>query len=611
MRASILAVTTTLAVSAAGYAAADPPPPPAERGQVFSRYEQETIDIVLRQLHARRELHPEGKLVERVEIVPLDVIEPRDPAPNFLNIFHATTRKAVVRRELLLQEGQPYRQVLVDDTLRNLRRLPELSLVLVVTVAGSAPDRVVAVVITKDVWSLRLGWDAVGTSGGIEEVDLEPTETNLFGTHQIVRGEYIYQPSAHTFGLGYTVPRLEGSRIAVVASADLMVNRQSGATEGSYGSLVAGEPLYSGVTPWAWDATVAWADIVVRRYQNAQLGVYVDPTTGVHVPYEYRRRTYQATYDVTRSFGWAVKHDFTFAAVIERDVYRTQFSGINPVAVADFVTSSVPLSDTRVGPSVSYHSYARRYLRVLDFETLALQEDFGLGHDVLLRVSPSFRALGSTREFVDIYAAVQYSAAVRDGFARVFVVSDNQPGANGLSDALINPGIRLMSPTIAGLGRIVVDGGLIYRYRNYLNALDTLGGGDRLRGYPTNFFVGEDSVAYNFELRTRPVEIFSCELGGVLFFDAGDAFNGLDHLTPFQSVGFGFRALFPQLDRTVLRADFGFPLERPIDPAVGQPIAPFSFLISFGQAFDVPTIDPVPVLPTGATETTTSATSGQ
>ena len=64
-------------------------------------------------------------------------------------------------------------------------------------------------------------------------------------------------------------------------------------------------------------------------------------------------------------------------------------------------------------------------------------------------------------------------------------------------------------------------------------------------------------------------------------------------------VGVGLRALFPWLDRTVFRADIGFPLYRPLDPTTGAPIAPYSFLISFTQAFVTPTVAPTPVLSTG------------
>jgi hypothetical protein len=576
------------------------PPPPAQRAQVYSAYEQQTIDEVLHALRAQRDPNPEGKTVEDVVVVPLEVFEPRDPVPQWLNVFHVTTRKAVIRRELLLHVGDKYAQVLVDDTLRNIRRLPELSLVLVLTATGTTPDRIRVVVVTKDVWSLRLSWNVVETPGGIEQLALAPTETNLLGSHQTVRAEFILEPSAYTFGLGYTIPRIDdGSHVALVASADVMVNRGTGAPEGTFGSLVTGEPLYSGRTPWAWDSTVAWQDVVVRRYVNAQLDNYVDPATGLAVPFEYRQREYLTTLDLTRSFGWDSKHDVTFSAVINRNVYLTNFPGANPQTVADFVQQKVPVSDTRVGPAIQYHKYTKRYLRAIDFETLALQEDFALGLDVVLRAFPSFRALGSSRDVLALYAAAQYTVPLRDGLARIYVASDTEPEVSRISDAFVNPGARLVSPTVAGIGRIVVDGTLMYRWRNYLNQQVTLGGGDRLRGYPTSFFIGQDWLAYNVEARSRPIEVLTCQLGGVLFYDVANAFPSFGNFQVYQSVGFGFRALFPQLDRIVFRGDLGFPIERPVDPSTGAPIAPYSFLLSFGQAFDVPTVDPTPVLPTG------------
>jgi len=62
------------------------------------------------------------------------------------------------------------------------------------------------------------------------------------------------------------------------------------------------------------------------------------------------------------------------------------------------------------------------------------------------------------------------------------------------------------------------------------------------------------------------------------------------------------RALFPQLDRGVFRADLGFPIERPLDAATSQPIPPLAFLLSFGQAINVPSVAPTAVLPTEQVE---------
>jgi hypothetical protein len=576
-------------------------PPPAERGEVHSSYELQTIANVLAELGESKDPHPEGKVVEGIEVVPLDVFEKRDPLPRWLNVFHATTRRSVVRREVLVHEGEPYSQVLVDETIRNLRQLLQLSIVLVVATRGKARDRVRLIVITKDVWSLRLAWDAVVTPGGLESLTLEPEEINLFGTHQTASGNFLLEPSAVTLGLGYTIPRIGGSRVLATTAANVMVNRQSGSVEGSFGSVVAGQPLFSGTTKWAWDAQTSWEDVIFRRYTNASLSTYTDPATGFSIPFQYRSSEYVAKYELRRSFGWDTKHEFTLAAGIVRGVYRVEDPGAHPRTVADFTSQYVPVSDTTVGPSIQYETYTKRYARLIDFDTLALQEDYRLGHDVVLGVAPSFQALGATRTFVRLTASAQYTVALRDGLFRAAVGSLTDVQTDRIPDASILPTAHLVTPTIAGLGRIVVDGQLLYRWRNYLNQVEYLGGDTRIRGYPTSFFAGSDTVSYNVELRSRPVDVLTCQLAGVAFFDAGDAFFGLNDFRSFQSAGVGIRALFPWLDRVVFRADIGFPFERPLD-TTGRPIAPVGYLIAFGQAFDVPTVAPTPVLPTEQVE---------
>jgi hypothetical protein len=591
-------------------ALAQTPPPPAERLHVYSPYEEETIEEVLEKQDLSRDPSPEGKTVERIDIVPLDVFERRDALPTWLNVFHVTSRKSVIRREVLLREGQRYEQALVDDTIRNLRRfpgVPQLSLVLVVAAKGSSADRVVVVVITKDVWSLRLNWNVLADAGGIDQLSLQPAETNFLGTHQILGANFILEPAAYTLGLDYMVPRLEGTRIALQSNANIMVNRDSGSPEGTYGGLVAGEPLFAGNTEWAWDSNVQWQDVIYRAYSNAQVRNYVDPRAGCSatdatcvVPFQFHQRVYQAQYELTRSFGWTTNHDFTLATNMGRAAYQTSFSGANPRTVADFTSQVVPLGDTRAGPSLQYHTYEWKFVRVVDFDTLALQEDYRLGHDVVLRVYPAFKALGSSRDVVALYGAAQYTWAIRDGLFRIIVESDTEPEPSRVADAYVQPTAHLVTPTIAGAGRIVLDGTWLYRWRDYLNVTEFLGNGDRLRGYPTNFLVGQNLMAYNVEFRTRPIEIFSMELGAVAFYDAGDAYGGVERFQPYQSVGAGLRGLFPWLDRTVFQLDFGFPIERPINPATGAPIAPYNFVLSFGQAFSTPTISALrPVLPTG------------
>lgn len=146
-------------------AAADAAGLPSTRAFSYSAYEEATIAAALAELGLSRAAAPEGRTVEAVEVVRLEVVEARDPAPRFLNVFHVVSRDQVVRREVLLRPGDVYRQTLADESRRLLAALPQLSLVLVVAAEGSAGG-VRLVVVTKDVWSLRLNWDLALTSGG-------------------------------------------------------------------------------------------------------------------------------------------------------------------------------------------------------------------------------------------------------------------------------------------------------------------------------------------------------------------------------------------------------------------------------------------------------------
>jgi hypothetical protein len=566
----------------------------------YSPYEQASIDEASETLGSRIDPQPEGKIVEGIDVVTLDVIEARDPAPRALNALHATTRHYVIEREVLVNVGEPYQRIQCDETARNLRQLPQLSLVICTATAGSTPDRVRVLVITKDVWSLRLGWDVSFIGGGLESLQLVPTETNLGGTHQIALARYTYQPESQSLALGYRIPRLAGRRLSLAAETGITWNRQ-GQAEGSAGSLGVSTPLYSARTEWAWSVGTSWSDQMVRRYQNAKLAFYPGgnrprqaqpggdffPTVSPDIPWEYRaRRTSEAAY-VTRSFGWAIKNDFTAGAEMNIRVFRPpEVPGADPRAIAAFVQANVPTSDTRVGPFVQYRGYTSNFLRVLDFETLGLQEDFRLGHDVYLRVYPIAQALGSSRNFLGTYAAAQYTVPLGDGLVRAGLESTVEAEAQRLSDASVAADLRLVTPRL-GFGRLVVDAGLLNRYRNYLNRLSYLGGDGRLRGYPSSYFVGKDAVVYNFEYRSRPVEIFSVQLGGAAFYDVGHVANGIDHLHPRHSLGVGFRILFPQLDRLVFRGDIGFPVAPPQrDPGVSA----YTLSVAFEQAFSVPSV---------------------
>ena len=592
-------VATIALLAFAGAARAQPlepatlePPPPESTTYDYSPYEQETIDLTVDKLGLEVEPQPDGKTVEGIEIVTLEVIEPRDPAPQFLNVFHTTSRRYTIEREVLLRPGERYRKVLVDETARNLRALPQLSVVICVPVRGSTPDRVKLLVITKDVWSLRLNSDVQYSSGGLEQVILQPSETNLLGSHHTVSARYELDPATWALGAQYTIPRVTDYQLRATAQANIIINRDSGESEGSFGGFSLGRQLLSSRTPWSWLTSTAWLYQTTRRFVNAKLATFDADVTPQddQIPFEYRTRRIVHRTAVTRSYGWAIKNDVSVGAEYDLREYEVPAVAADPAAIREFTDERVPSSSTRLSPFVQYMGYTTDYVRVLDFETLGLQEDYRLGHSLILKMYPASAELGSTRTLFGVFAAAQYTVPFIDGLVRLGLESETEMEADRLADGSIQANWRVITPRL-GFGRLLVDSVVLHRYRNFLNRFSLLGGDNRLRGYPSNYFVGHSVAANNIEFRTRPVEILKLQLGGALFYDVGSAWDGEDSLDISQSAGFGMRALFPQLDRVVLRVDVGFPIAQ---GGLPPGVAPASFFASFEQAFPMPNVQPPP-----------------
>ncbi len=600
---AFLAASLAVALVAPGSAHAGEGPPARVAGG-YSRYELDSIRTALARTGTSVEDQPEGQVVEAVDVVPLEVLEDRDVPPlkfawGFLNWFHSVTRPSIVRREVLIEVGAAWSQALVDETARNLRALPQLSTVLCLATRGSAPGRVRLLVVTKDVWSLRLNSDWRFSGGRLERLALQPTEENILGSHQLVAAQLQLDLAAYSLGARYQLPRIDTSYVGLATEANVIVSRTSGQPEGSFGGFSYGQPLYSTLAEWSWTASMSWRNDVKRRFcspggavrcaaDGLVAGFDATSTPGHDaIPWEYRRDLVSGSEAVTRSFGSVAKNDFTLAVEVDRARYRTYDPGdVAPAAAQEFARKVVPVSDTRVGPTVAWHAYSTKYLRVKDLNSLGLQEDYRIGHELLVKLGPVARALGSSRDYVAIRTAAAYTIPLGDGLARAWFESDASFATDGgVPDAALDGGLRIATPSFL-VGRLVLDGYVQNRFRNYLNAQSSLGGEGRLRGYPTQAFVGKDVVAYSAELRSKPLEFWSVELGAAAFYDAGDAFDGFSDLHPKQSAGGGLRMLFPQLDRVVMRVDWGVPLT----PGFYKGGFPGDIVVTFRQAFAMPTV---------------------
>jgi hypothetical protein len=557
---------------------------------VQSSYEKESLDLALAEVHGEVEPAPEGKIVEEIDVVPLDVIEDRDPAPSLLNLLHSTTRAAVLRREVLVEVGEPYRQYLVDETVRVLRLFRQLSLVIVAPTKGSRPDTVRILVVTKDVWSLRVQTDIGLGANGLDELKLEPTERNLFGTLDSVFARFELFPETLTLGGGGYVPRIAKRRIYFATDANVIINRTSGDPEGTYGQALAWTPQVSARQRWIWSVSTIWRSEIVRRYVGAEVAPFDAPSTPEveRIPDMYRARRFTQGAHVGRSFGLAHKTDVAIGAEVNvREYVGFDPTRVDPRIVDDHLRLRVPTSDTRAGPWAQVRTYESRFFRGYNLATLGLAEDYRLGYDAWLRAYPITRVLGSSRDFLGFDALAQYVVPIGDGLARIAAETMIETSPTGLQSAAYAGNAVVYSPRTP-FGRLVIDTLAILRPENYLNVRSIVGGESRLRGQPSGALLGSNLLAYNMELRSRPLHILKSQLGGALFFDVADAFDAWP-ARPKTSAGIGIRAAVPHLDRHVIRFDVGFPIIR------AQGAGPIGFYLAIEQAFR----DKVPDPPNG------------
>jgi hypothetical protein len=581
----------------------------------FSELEIERIRRALTRVRGKVDLQPAGKRIESIEIVTLPVFEPEDLVPQFLNWFHTTTHDYVIEREVLLDIGQPYDQRLSDETERNLRGLFLFSVVVALPLEGSSEDRVRYLIITKDLWSLRLGWNGRINKGVVDYLSLQPTERNLFGTGRQVFGTVVFGRRTYTLGVGYYEPRLAGSRTAILASAEAIFNCGTGEIEGSSGSFQYTRPLYSTQTPWAYATSVGWSNsrnplVVSGNFGGAICSVRSNDEIAVAferdsndrigvIPNEFLYDSQTFSQSFTRSYGYRYKTNLNFGLEAVRYAYsETSLAGIRiseesevageltdyeRQALVNYYFRQLARSDTRISPFFQLTSFTTNFHRDINSETLGLQEegDFRLGHTASVRIFPALDELGSTRDLLGLVATASYARSVGTGYTKVSVVHDVELARPEQTDAALSLAFRFTSPRLL-LGRIVYDARLYQHYRNYRRTRSVLGSTTRLRGFQNAAERGFNYVVGNLEFRSRPIDIFSAQLGGVLFYDVGDAFDTYSELGLRHGVGGGIRFLAPQLDRDVFRIDVGFPV--PLDAPRGET----TIIATFGQAFGVP-----------------------
>jgi len=156
-----------------------------------SRFARLALPLALAAVPLRAQT-PEALRIGEIRVKSLNVFSPEEAAKGWFyraaDAVHVETRTDVIRKFLLFKTGDPYDQLLLEQTERNLRRLGFLKFASVS--AGPPHDGVVDVdVVTQDSWTLVVG-GSLGSKGGVTTWSVEVSENNFLGTGKAIGIDY-------------------------------------------------------------------------------------------------------------------------------------------------------------------------------------------------------------------------------------------------------------------------------------------------------------------------------------------------------------------------------------------------------------------------------------
>jgi outer membrane protein insertion porin family len=228
------------------------------------------------------------------------------------------TRDYVIRREMDINEGDPYNRALLDRAERRIKNLNFFKTVKVTTEPGSAPDRVV---VNVDVVEQSTGdFSVMGGFSTAEGwmVQASVSERNLLGTGRFAKVSGTYGEYVRSAELDYVEPYFLDQRIS--AGIDLFARQTLANSYFSYGTESLGGTLKFGI-PLREDFAVQ------LRYslytQSIQLPTYLDDCNNINPNFSTSFPNLAALTAAGGNAGtlWGPQYTANAAAGLQTDCY--------------------------------------------------------------------------------------------------------------------------------------------------------------------------------------------------------------------------------------------------------------------------------------------------
>jgi len=550
------------------------------------------------------EPEPWGKVIGEVHIYNEDVFAEKSAFLQFFNLFHVTTRERAIRQELVIGEGEVWDQERVEETARRLRDPIWSSVIAAVPVTSTEAGKVDLLVVTRDIWSLRLNTQYTFQLGKLTNLSMSISENNFLGTRSVLAAALTMDQGTMAIGPLFIDKNLLGQHLELRARVDAVVNRddliQRGEwnREGSQSTIALSRTLWSLASQWGAGVTFTHRYAIDRAFVGTSLRQVRCPVDGSPcqagfdpdavpseeiLPHIYEMRRWGVSSFAVRQFGdRKIKHQVTIGHTIDSQRPRPlgSFAGTDAQRAA-FTDAVLPRSEVTSVPLVGYGLFTPRFKTLRNVSTFDLAEDVRFGPDLDLSYGVGLKALGGDANFQRGSATLTWTEPwCRDGFVRATVTGSTRLQDGRAIDNTASATLRAVSPTYV-YARLVSLVTAATRWNDESNRFFTLGSDDGLRGFSINEFSGQRMVRGNFEVRSIPLPIWVFRVGGVLFYDVGGAEDTLRELRLHHDVGIGFRMLIPQTSRELFRFDLAIPLDDGPRTRRGHP----AFIAGFESAF--------------------------
>ncbi len=500
-----------------------------------------------------------------------------------INSLKIRTKEEVVRRELLLKEGDDFDEFLLRESERNLRALPFLRRVSIVpTYSGDFVDLLVSV---QDTWTFY-PFLTFNNGGGSDNKSAGIGEQNLLGYGKRVEALVSEDDEQRTVEGVVEDDRLFGTDKQLILG---YFER----SDGSRTVATVGRPFRSLVDLHAWSLNSDTFDWVQRMYEDGELNNV----------FRQEHEAFTTGYTWSEGEPQTLLHRFTLGYDYTRDHFKPatpkDYNEINvePESVLQD-PALVPQGRLFSGPLFSYQRLAADYFSINYIDRFERVEDFDLGDDFSISAQTAPQVLGSENNalLTKFYNAKGWRLG-SGSFLRGELSGSTRLEKAGWSNNLMGLQLKyfnVLGPKNAGglyLGKHTLASSFTLDSGNHMDKdfQFLLGAANGLRGYMDRAFDGNQRLVLNLEDRFHLAEdvLRLVSIGGAFFADIGSTSQGQfgdlfgDNLR--QDIGFGLRLGLPRSSGgSVVRFDIAFPLQDgPDGRGKMQPLV----LISTGQLF--------------------------